>query len=486
MDTSTFVQKLLYCRQIVHYLMESPGSSNFAMVISWVNILVISLSCALIVLESLPELYGRFDYYFLACDVIFTVYFTIDYVIRLSTARRPFHWAIRFMSVVDFVATIPLYIAAAVYFIERSSLTLSVFFYGLSDLLPALRFFRVLRTARALKFGRHTQAFELILQSLQQSRSGLLMMSLLTAITVFMCSSFIYFAERGTWDDDSREWINEDGEVSSYQSIPGSFYWCITTLTTVGYGDIVPITIFGRIIASATMIVGVIGIAFPITIIGNSFHKVWYESEKERQKARREASRHAEVDESMNEADFVPPSTELGDVPASEDSLEPSTSLIGRTRVLSRRNSQILGMQSPSSESVTDPRKTVTISSGRLTICIDMKETDKLLNIWAEINRNCSMITKGEPHFETHAGNRLRMSQAIQVLQSDGYSCKLVEKAAPLPPINTEHPPLKIDVIPASPLCGGEAEQPNVEETHNNNISNNNYNSNNSEDGYIS
>ena len=90
-------------------------------------------------------------------------------------------------------------------------------------------------------------------------------------LILVISSAAMFYAERGTWNYEKKVWINDEGESSSYQSMLDGFYWGITTLSTVGYGDVTPITSGGRLIAGFTMVLSVMVIALPTSIIGSNF-----------------------------------------------------------------------------------------------------------------------------------------------------------------------------------------------------------------------
>jgi hypothetical protein len=269
-DETRYVHGLAWffnSRNAVFRTLEEPSSSWYASVYAMFICVFIIVSIVALLIESLPELYGRYTLVFFFVDSMVAFVFTVDYVARLSTCTEPYFWVFRFLNVIDFISVMPFY-ADIIFDILGFSFQNSAAF-------TVFRAVRLVRVVRVFKVSRYTQGLNMIISSLNKSASTLFSITVLLAIVVIMFSSIEYYLERGTWDSDNREWIRENGTVSPFSSIPASFWWCFVTITTVGYGDAVPITILGKCVAVGAMIVGVVGISFPITIIGTNFAEEW-------------------------------------------------------------------------------------------------------------------------------------------------------------------------------------------------------------------
>jgi len=123
------------------------------------------------------------------------------------------------------------------------------------------------------------------------SMDALILLFFFLAIATILASSVMYFVERGRWSVAKQQWLNDDGDPSQFTSIPATFWWCVVTLTTVGYGDVVPVTLQGKLVAVLTMLAGVLTIALPVSILGSNFQLEFEKLEKE--KKRKEAQGNA-------------------------------------------------------------------------------------------------------------------------------------------------------------------------------------------------
>jgi voltage-gated potassium channel len=200
-------------------------------------IAAILLSVLAVMLDSVASVrynYGRILY---AIEWMFTLLFSIEYILRLLCVGRPIQYATSFFGIVDLLAILPTY--------------LSLFIPG-SQYLLVIRILRVLRIFRVFKLVQYLSEAKLLLQALRESRQK---------ITVFLCAVLALVVIFG-----SLMYLIE-GSKNGFTSIPRSIYWTIVTLTTVGYGDISPKTNLGQTIASIIMILGYGIIAVPTGIV---------------------------------------------------------------------------------------------------------------------------------------------------------------------------------------------------------------------------
>lgn len=211
---------------------ESPAGKAFDVAL----ILAIILSVLAVMLESVAPVRERFGHVLYIIEWGFTLAFTLEYVLRLSCVRMPSRYAFSFYGIVDLLSIIPTF--------------LSILIPGTNTLL-VIRILRILRVFRILKLFSYMQEAEQLAGAMKSSRRKILVFLYVVCTIVVVFGSIMYLVE---------------GPSNGFTSIPTSIYWAIVTLTTVGYGDITPITPFGQMIASATMITGYAIIAVPTGI----------------------------------------------------------------------------------------------------------------------------------------------------------------------------------------------------------------------------
>ncbi len=200
-------------------------------------LLAILLSVTAVLLDSVPEIHEEYGTEFLAVEWFFTILFSIEYVLRLVCVGRPLRYARSFFGIVDLLAVLPTY--------------LSVLMPGAQSLL-VIRALRLLRVFRVLKLAHFTGEAQLLRAALRASARKIIVFLGAVLTIVLIVGALMYLIE---------------GERSGFRSIPDSIYWAIVTMTTVGYGDIAPSTLLGRLLASAVMITGYGIIAVPTGIV---------------------------------------------------------------------------------------------------------------------------------------------------------------------------------------------------------------------------
>lgn len=194
-------------------------------------------SLVVLVLESIPEIKAEWATTLRLFEYGFTALFTIEYLLRLYCSPKPAAYAKSFYGVVDLLAILPTY--------------LSIFFPSAS-FMGVIRLLRVMRIFRILKLVRYLQDSNLLMRSLLMARRKIFIFFTTVAILVTIFGALIYVIE---------------GPENGFTSIPQSIYWAIVTITTVGYGDLVPQTAWGKGIASLTMLLGYSILAVPTGII---------------------------------------------------------------------------------------------------------------------------------------------------------------------------------------------------------------------------
>jgi voltage-gated potassium channel len=194
-------------------------------------------SIIVVSLDSVEVYQNKFGEVFYILEWIFTSLFTVEYILRLICIRRPLKYVFSLLGLIDLLAIIPSY--------------LSIFFAGAQSLL-VLRALRLLRVFRIFKLTHFLTEMEFLKTAVFTSLKKISIFMLVVFTVVIILGSIMYLVENG-----------ENG----FNSIPDSIYWGIVTITTVGYGDISPVTPLGKFIASIMMFIGYGIIAVPTGII---------------------------------------------------------------------------------------------------------------------------------------------------------------------------------------------------------------------------
>ena len=202
-----------------------------------VLIITIVLSIITVLLDSVVEYNQQYGRIFSIAEWTFTIMFTVEYLLRIFSIRRAFSYIFSFFGVIDFLAIIPSY--------------LSLFLPG-TEVFAVIRVLRVLRIFRVLKLVQFMGEADLLMKAMIASRRKIFIWLFFVMNIVIVLGSVIYLVEGGK---------------AGFDSIPRSIYWAIVTLTTVGYGDVVPQTSLGQAIAAFIMILGYSIIAVPTGII---------------------------------------------------------------------------------------------------------------------------------------------------------------------------------------------------------------------------
>ncbi|MFD1553553.1 ion transporter [Putridiphycobacter roseus] len=206
-------------------------------------LIAIIVSIIIVMLESVPSLNEKYHDSFYLTEWIFTIIFTLEYVARIISIGKPNKYILSFYGIIDLLSILPTY--------------LGLFIIG-SQSLMVIRAVRLLRIFRILKLARFVKESKTLGDSIKASRHRILVFLLAVLTLSTILGTIMYLVE---------------SSEAGFTSIPRSIYWAIITLTTVGYGDIAPITPMGQFIASIVMIMGYAILAVPTGIITSEFIK---------------------------------------------------------------------------------------------------------------------------------------------------------------------------------------------------------------------
>ncbi len=229
-------------RQKLHTIIaeaDTPMGKLFDVVL----LILIVVSVVFVMLESVKSIDTEYHELLLIGEWIITIFFTIEYIARIITVQKPWKYIFSTYGIIDLLSTIPLYV--------------SLLFAGSSFLLT-VRALRLLRVFRILKITRYIGESNKLKKALVDSRAKILVFLFAVVIIAIIAGTIMYIVE---------------GEASGFVSIPVSVYWCIVTLTTVGFGDIAPVTPLGQFIAALIMIMGYGIIAVPTGIVSAEYVK---------------------------------------------------------------------------------------------------------------------------------------------------------------------------------------------------------------------
>lgn len=225
----------------VIFLSDTRAGQWFDIVLLW----LIGASVVVVMVESVKSIAASHGPLLKALEWGFTVLFTIEYGLRVWTVRRKRRYVFSFFGIVDLMSILPSY--------------LEIFLTGSAHLM-VIRILRLLRMFRILKMSHHLGQANVLLNALQASRGkiAVFLFGLLSIICIE--GTLVYLVEGRV-------------EGSQFSSIPQSIYWGIVTVTTVGYGDIAPVTVLGKLLASVMMLTGFAILAVPTGIVSAELNR---------------------------------------------------------------------------------------------------------------------------------------------------------------------------------------------------------------------
>ena len=230
---------------------QSHKDKKTAWVFSWVLTLMVLSSVLAVILESVPAIEALYGESLAIFDAISVVFFSVEYLLRIWTAAdrsnsaphsdhgRRLRYVLSFHGLIDLLAILPFFLQA---------------------LLPGLdlRFLRVIRVMRILKLSHYSTALEDLMAAIYAERAAFISALYLLALSILITSCLMYFAEHALQPD-------------KLGTIPDAMWWSIVTITTVGYGDVTPVSNWGKVIGAFTALSGVFTVALLTGIVASAF-----------------------------------------------------------------------------------------------------------------------------------------------------------------------------------------------------------------------
>lgn len=247
MNTQPSLRRRIY--RVLNY--KQSKDLQAALVFSWVLTLMVLANVVAVILESVPSIDHRHQRMFDIFDTVSIAFFSIEYLLRVWSSaedHRPRHgsvlarrmrYVLSFHGLVDLIAILPFF---------------------MQSLIPGLdlRFLRVIRVLRILKLSHYSSALEDLIAAIYAERNSLVSALYLLALSILITSCLIHYAEHHVQPD-------------KFGTIPDSMWWSIVTITTLGYGDVVPVTGYGKIIGALTALSGVFTLALVTGIVASAF-----------------------------------------------------------------------------------------------------------------------------------------------------------------------------------------------------------------------
>ncbi|MEZ6101716.1 MAG: ion transporter [Pirellulaceae bacterium] len=202
---------------------------------------LIVLSLITFSIETLPDLSENAQRWLRYVEIVTVAIFTIEYALRIIVAERKSEFIFSFFGLVDFLSIAPFYIASGVDF-------------------RSVRVFRLLRLFRAFKIVRYNKAIQRFHRALMIAREELVLYLLVTTMLLYFSSVGIYYCEH-------------DAQPKEFASVFHSMWWAVATLTTVGYGDVYPVTTGGRIFTFVVLLIGLGVVSVPAGLVASALSK---------------------------------------------------------------------------------------------------------------------------------------------------------------------------------------------------------------------
>ncbi|KAK0131907.1 Potassium voltage-gated channel subfamily A member 10 [Merluccius polli] len=288
-------------------LFEYPESSSAARTVALVSVMVIVISIFIFCLETLPEFREDNDFIpsltqlingttdgsvpypppknllaylmdpFFIVETVCIIWFCFELGVRFVVCPSKSAFFNNIMNIIDIVSIIPYFVTLGTELATTPDEDLNS---GQNMSLAILRIIRLVRVFRIFKLSRHSKGLQILGQTLKASMRELGLLIFFLFIGVILFSSAIYFAE-------------VDEPQTQFISIPDGFWWAVVTMTTVGYGDMCPITMGGKMVGTLCAIAGVLTIALPVPVIVSNFNYFYHRETEQEEKQIMDAAAEA-------------------------------------------------------------------------------------------------------------------------------------------------------------------------------------------------
>ncbi len=226
---------------------DTPAGKLFDVLL----LIAILLSVLVVMCESVDTIRDEHPQLLIRAEWFFTLLFTLEYGVRIACARRPIRYIFSFYGMVDLLAILPTYIIALPFFKGGSS----------AQRLAVIRSLRLLRAFRIFKLAHMLSEAKALREAIWAARAKITVFVSFVLIVVVIVGATIHLIESGRVDSKGHP------VATGFDSIPGSMYWAVVTMTTVGYGDDSPTTVIGKALAACMMILGYCMIIVPTGIV---------------------------------------------------------------------------------------------------------------------------------------------------------------------------------------------------------------------------
>ncbi|KAJ1974191.1 hypothetical protein H4R35_003732 [Dimargaris xerosporica] len=244
---------------------EDPSSGTWAFIFNVAVCALIFVSVVVSVIETLPSVFFWNPDFWFYIETVFVALFTLEYIVRLlahsDSLRQFLRHVFSFLSIVDLAAIVPYYVQIGL----GRDVSNELHFTGIR-VIRLFRLFNVFKYISSLQLS-----IEILIIAIQRSLEALIVLTFFMIMSVMIFSTFLYFIERGTYDEVTQGYINSKGEPSKFDSIPAALWFSLAALTTTGFGDVTPATSGGKVMAFPLIMSGILLISIPSIIVGREF-----------------------------------------------------------------------------------------------------------------------------------------------------------------------------------------------------------------------